>query len=196
MNKKDNNIDSLDFNDLELSNKLKNLEWDLQPNRDLWPDISSRIRFADKTRKSTPVWMPFAMAASLVLATIALVFSSMTYQRSLDTDRYQATLAKYQESQLALIEQQHQMVRVQFSQLLKNERDTLSPEFVSELETLLLNVDTASAEIKNALNLQPNNPDYTSMLVRTYQQEIKFLNTIQSSRANSEKSDLVNGISI
>lgn len=191
----DNN-DNTKLNDSELNHRLSDLEWDIQPDRDLWPDISSRIRFAVKARKTTPVWMPFAMAASLVLATVALVFSSMTYQHSLDADRYQATLAMYQESQLALIEQQHQMVRVQFSQLLQNERNSLNPEFVSELDALMLNIDTASTEIKKALILQPNNPDYTSMLVRTYQQEIKFLNTIQSSRVNLDNAVLTDDISI
>ncbi len=191
----DNNDDST-TNDSELNHKLSNLEWNIQPDRDLWPDISSRIYFADKTIKSTPVWMPFAMAASLVLATVALVFSSMTYQHSLDANKYQASLAMYQDAQLALIEQQHQMVRVQFSQLLQNKRNSLSPGFVSELETLMLNIDTASIEIKKALILQPNNPNYTSMLVRTYQQEIKFLNTIQSSQVNLGSATLTDDISI
>ena len=173
--------------DIEIKRKLADLEWEIQPSRDLWQDISSKIRFADRKLRSKqkPAWMPIAMAASVVLATVSLVFSSMTYQRAQDADRYQAALVMYQQAQLGLIEQQHQMVRVQFSQLLQNGRDTLNPAFVVEAETLMMNIDAASGEIKKAISVQPFNPEYTSMLVRTYQQELKLLNKVNSKQGIS-----------
>ncbi|NNC99501.1 MAG: hypothetical protein HKN85_04915 [Gammaproteobacteria bacterium] len=181
--------------------KLAELNWDLQPARDLWPDISSRIRFADRQLKPSAKikkasWQPFALAASVVFATVSLVFSSMTWQKAQDADKYQAALAVYHAAQIQLIDQQHQMVRAQFSQLLQRDRENLDPAFVTELETLMTNVDLASAEIKKALAAQPNDPDYASMLVRTYQQEVKMLNKVKLNRIMPEPATTQEGYSI
>ena len=172
----------------DLGRRLTELDWDMQPKRDLWPDISSRIHFSDRKikAKARPAWLPFAMAASVVVATVSLVFSTMSLQRSNDADKYATTLAMYQQAQIQLIDQQHQMVRVQFSQLLERERDTLSAGFITEVENLMMTVDQASAEIKKAMAAQPNDPDYASMLVRTYQQELKFLNKVTALRVTSD----------
>lgn len=179
----------------QLGEQLAELDWDIQPSRDLWPDISSKIQFADRRRqhqeKDKRSWLPFAMAASTVIAVVSLVFSSMSYQYAQDMERHQATLVMYQQAQIELIEQQHKMVRVQFAKLLENEQNNLSPDFVAEVRMLMMNVDEASAEIKEAIKLQPNNPDYASMLVRTYQQEIKLLHKVEAKTAES-----TDGISI
>ena len=176
-----------DISDLELNHKLSNLDWDIQPDRDLWGDISTKIRFADKARKKTFTWMPVAMAASVLLATGALVFSTMTYQRLQDAEQYQASLVSYQNSHIALVDQQHQMVRAQLLNYVGSDSTAADPLLISELETLMANIDLAAAEIKKALILQPNNLNYTSMLVRTYQHEVNFLNTIQSSQTKPIK---------
>ena len=181
-------------NEHDLSQQIAELDWDSQPRRDLWPDISSKIRFANNktkhrnTRKS--YWIPTAIAASLVLAIGSVMFSSMLYQQNQDQQnladqKYQSAMALYQQAQLQLIEQQHQMVRFQFAGLLQNQRENLDPDFLAEAENLIENIDFAAAEIKNAISTQPNNPNYTSMLVRTYQQELKLLNKVRTKQALS-----------
>ncbi|MEM7361311.1 MAG: hypothetical protein AAF431_19660 [Pseudomonadota bacterium] len=189
------NDDTFNAKQPQLAEQLAELDWDIQPRRDLWPDISSQIRFADRRsqheQKDKKPWLPFAMAASTVIAVVSLVFSSMSYQYAQDMERHQATLVMYQQAQIELIEQQHKMVRVQFAKLLENEQNNLSPDFVAEVRLLMMNVDEASAEIKEAIKLQPNNPDYASMLVRTYQQEIKLLHKVEAKTAESS-----DGISI
>jgi hypothetical protein len=175
----------------ELGVKLAKLDWDIPPERDLWPEVSSKIRFADRGRSKRSTWPPLAMAASVVLAIGSLVFSTLSYQMANKNQRQQALMANYQQAQLQLIEQQHQMVRVQFVQLLNDKKDSLNPKFVKEAEMLMLTIDTASAEIKKAMSVQPNDPDYASMLVRTYQREINLLNQVTTQPAAK-----TNGISI
>jgi len=189
-----NENDNMQSGDLKLNKDLTELDWDIQPSRDLWPDISSKIRFAekrldtqqqnDKPDQKKP-WIPFAIAASSVLAVVSLVFSSLSYQYAQDAQKHQETLAMYQQAQLQLIDQQHQMVRMQFARLLENENNSLNPEFVLEVQNLMMNIDTASAEIKKAIAAQPNNPNFTSMLVDTYQRELKLLNKVKSKQGIS-----------
>ena len=102
-----------------------------------------------------------------------------------ETNRNQQSLALYQQAQLNLIEEQHKLVRVQFINLLQNDADRLNPEFVTEAKQLMLQIDQASAEIKRAIDQQPNNPDFAAMLASTYQQEVKLLNKVRVKTAVS-----------
>jgi hypothetical protein len=170
----------------QISRKLADLNWEIEPARDLWPDISSKIRFTDRGKKplKKSMWMPLTLAASVVVAAASLFLAGLNYQKAEDAQIYQAAMEKkYQESQLALIEQQHQIVRAQLATFLQNSNQNADSHFTMEIQALMQNVDLASIEIKNAISVQPNNPDYTSMLMRTYQQEIKILNLIKSYRA-------------
>ena len=83
------------------------------------------------------------------------------------------------------------MVRAQLMNFVQNDPSIASPELVSELATLMTNIDLAASEIKKALILQPNNLNYTSMLVSTYQHEVNFLHTIQSSQVKLENAVLI-----
>jgi len=171
-------------NEPDLSQQMADLQWDIETQRDLWPDISSKIRFADSKTKhrrtSKSYWVPTAIAASLVLAVGSVMFSSTLYQQKQADQKYQAAMALYQQAQLQMIEQQHQMVRFQLAGFMQNQRENLNPDFLAEAETLMQNIDFAAAEIKKAISTQPNNPNYTSMLVRTYQQELKWLNKVET----------------
>jgi hypothetical protein len=169
------------------------LDWDIQPKHDLWPNISSKIRFADKRKQHTPnsgpqtnkPWLPFAVAASTVFAVVSLMFSVMSYQSAQDSKQQNAVLVQYQQSLLELIDQQHRMVRVQFARLLEEQSGSLNPAFVTEVSNLMMNIDQAASEIKNALVTQPNNPSYTLMLVSTYQQELNLLNKFKGNKGVS-----------
>ena len=180
---------SVDVDDFPLDQHLARLQWDIPPERDLWPDTSSRIKFADRRKKITAIWQPLAVAASLVLAVGAIVFTGATYQMNVETKRLQANTVLFQQAQLALIEQQHKMVRVQFTQLLQHNRNSMNPQLVSVSEILMSTIDHAAAEIKNAMVLQPNDPNYASKLVSTYQQEVNMLNRISSDNRSTTQSN-------
>jgi hypothetical protein len=177
---------------------LDELNWDIQPDRDLWPDVHSNIRFAGKpelliksitlpAHKSAVqrLWMPMSMAACMMLALGAFVMSSLSFQRAQDTYQLQASYIDYQKSQISLIEQQHAHVRAQFTTLLSGELGTINPATVAEVQAVLLTIDSASLELKEAILAQPTNANYSSMLARTYQQELKLLNKFKTANGMS-----------
>ncbi len=177
-----NNLD-----DKQLNQQLASITWEIEPERDLWPDISSRIRFDDRrTKRWGPKnWAPIAVAASLTLAVVSLLFSSYTVINTQRIASTQQNLMKYQQAQLNLIEEQHQMVRVQFVQLLEREKNSLNPDFIAEIQQVMSDVDSAAEQIKEAMKTQPSNPDYSSMLVQTYQHELKLLNRVKTRKGLS-----------
>jgi hypothetical protein len=160
--------------------------------------VHSNIRFAGKpelliksitlpAHKSTVkrLWMPMSMAACMMLALGAFVMSSLSFQRAQDTYQLQASYIDYQKSQISLIEQQHAHVRAQFTTLLSGELGTINPATVADVQAVLLTIDSASLELKEAILAQPTNANYSSMLARTYQQELKLLNKFKTANGMS-----------
>ena len=193
---------------------LQTLNWDIQPDRDLWPDVHSNIRFAGKperpaetelTQPQQPVapgsnlrrlssirlpnvrrlWMPVSMAACMMLALGAFIMSSMSFQRAQDSYQLQASYIDYQKSQISLIEQQHKQVRAQFAALLSGELGPINSATVAEVQAVLMTIDTASLQLKEAILAQPTNNHYASMLARTYQEELKLLNKFKTANGVS-----------
>ena len=186
-------------------NIIKELEWDIQPERDLWPDIKSSIRFAGKPEavdsSSDPAtsidsnvvvisakrlpWVPMSVAACLMLAFGAFLMSTLSLQKAQQTYDLQANYIEYQKTQISLIEQQHQQVRAQFTALLSGEIGNLNPSSVAEITAVLMTIDDASIELKKAILAQPMNANYSTMLARTYQQELRLLNKFKTANGLS-----------
>ena len=181
---------------------LDDLNWELEPERDLWPDIHSNIRFSGKpalnlevnepqaitasaTSTSRRFWMPASMAACMMLAIGAFIMSSMSFQRSQATYELQASYIEYQKSQISLIDQQHKQVRAQFTALLSGELGPIDPSTVAVVQAVLLTIDNASLELKEAILAQPTNATYSAMLARTYQEELKLLNKFKTANGLS-----------
>lgn len=120
-----------------------------------------------------------------MLAIGAFVMSSMSFQRAQETYQLQASYIDYQKTQISLIEQQHQQVRAQFTALLAGELGPINPTTVAEVQAVLLTIDTASLELKEAILAQPTNTNYASMLARTYQEELKLLNKFKTANGMS-----------
>ncbi len=191
-------------NDYSAMRILDSLEWDIEPERDLWPDIHSNIRFAGKPqlehdeevqplsaqpnvhpRTRTIRWAPISMAACMMLALGAFIMSTMSYQRTQQTYAMQESFIEFQKSQIGLIEQQHQHVRAQFVALLDGELGAIDPTTVAEVRAVLLTIDEASLELKKAILAQPLNKNYSTMLARTYQEELKLLNKFKAKNGMS-----------
>lgn len=205
MNDKHTELNSVDWD---------TIDWDIQPERDLWPDINSKIRFSGKPEaieelidnaieqplvqeinvnqsssiiinKGRSIWVPMSIAACLMLAFGAFIMSSLSLQKANQTYDLQANYIEYQKSQIALIEQQHQQVRAQFTALINGEVGQLNPNSVAEVTAALMTIDDASAELKKAILAQPMNANYSSMLARTYQKELKLLNKFKTANGLS-----------
>jgi len=116
---------------------LDSLQWDTQPDRDLWPGAQQ---------------------------TYAL----------------QENFIEFQKSQISLIEQQHEHVRAQFVALLDGKLGPINPTTATEIRAVLLTIDQASMELKEAILAQPLNKSYSNKLAKTYQEELKLLNKFKA----------------
>jgi len=179
---------------------LDSLQWDTQPDRDLWPDIKSNIRFSGKpdqqpdiestplfanaddqrTAKKTLSWPSVSIAACMILALGAFIMSTMSYQRAQQTYALQENFIEFQKSQISLIEQQHEHVRAQFVALLDGKLGPINPTTATEIRAVLLTIDQASMELKEAILAQPLNKSYSNKLAKTYQEELKLLNKFKA----------------
>lgn len=174
------------------TNTLHDLDWDIQPERDLWVDIESNIRFSGKPRREldSPAtqsrrWAPIAIAACAVMAVVSVVMSGMSLQRANQTYELQAQMVEYQQSHIALMEQQHKAVRAQFVSFIENQNTPLNANAVTELRTTLATFDKASTQLKEALIAQPTNTGYAATLADTYQREAELLNKIKAQATRS-----------
>lgn len=182
---------------------LEALDWDVQPDRDLWPDIHSNIRFSGKPKalpdveldsqetatskpKSVP-WVPMSLAACMMMAFGAFLMSSLAYQRSQATYELQASYVEYQKSQISLIEQQHGHVRAQFVDMLAGEHGPVDPAVAAEVRAVLYTIDQASLELKQAILAEPTNKNYSNMLANTYQQELNMLNKFKKQDGSTSR---------
>lgn len=173
-------------------NYLNELDWDIPPERDLWPGIKSNIRFSGKPEtfelddveakasSQRMTWLPISVAACLILACGAFVMSSLSLHKAQQSYDLQANYIEYQKTQIGLIEQQHQQVRAQFTALLSGEVGDLNSSSMAEISAVLMTIDDASSELKKAILAQPMNSNYSAMLARTYQKELKFLNKFKT----------------
>lgn len=181
-------------------NTLQDLDWDIQPDRDLWADIDSNIRFSGKpkceltdtiasnttdTPKQRRAWAPFAIAACGVMAVVSVVMSGLSLQRANQTYELQAKMVEYQQSHIALMEQQHKVVRAQFVSLIENQSTPMNPQAADSLRATLATFDKASMQLKEALIAQPTNTRYATTLAETYQQEAQLLNKIKAQATRS-----------
>lgn len=162
--------------------QLDKLNWDIQPERDLWPAISAEIdtpseKIVYLERPAKP-WANYAIAASLLIAIFSVTFSFMSFQHLKGGQQQQLAISQFQQAQLQLIEEQHKLVRHQFIALLDSKPAYLEEDYLIEAKLLMQNIDKASDELKQAIKADPENPNYASMLVDTYHQEAKLLKTL------------------
>jgi len=166
----------------EVNDAINALDWDIAPERDLWPDISSQIIFAERRAQNRMAknddfnWSKLAVAACLLMACAAVVVSSLSYFRVQQTHNMQASYIEYQKAQIALMEQQHSLVRAQFTRLLGGDMGDLNSTTAAEIQTVLMTFDVATETLKEAILEQPLNTKYPRKLANTYQQELKLLN--------------------
>ena len=188
----------------KINNTLKDLEWDIQPDRDLWADIDSNIRFSGKpqrlvdsmiehndsslvnsTARTRKGWVPIAVAACAIMAVGSVIMSGLSLQRANQTYELQAKMVEYQQSHIALMEQEHRAVRAQFVQFIDSQASPLRPEAARELKATLATFDQATSQLKEAMINQPTNTRYASTLADTYQQEAELLNKIKAQASRS-----------
>lgn len=192
-------------NDIEkLSNALADLDWDIQPKRDLWPDIESKLENKpssdtrpDETKGANVVsiseraslkntWMSIAIAACLVLTVCSLGFNYVAYSKLSEIQNLQVA-ANQAGSGLTAFRHvsQPSLVRQQILQLVKDKRYQIDSATLVEVETALRSFDQVYSEISNEIQGQPSNSELTYMLIEMYQQEAQLLEMLRMAREPS-----------
>lgn len=184
---------------------LDALDWDIQPERDLWPSIKAQIenQSAESLRKTqvthtakteptnrvetnvvelkykTPAWMSVAMAACLMVAVGALSISYYAMERNEQYLNLQASVLMQHQETIRAIDAQHQETKNRLVSLLSNPQNNLNPTLVADARAILNTTEAASLQIKQAIEDAPDKRAYLNMLVETYQREAELLNRIK-----------------
>lgn len=149
------------FADQRLRLALRGLRRDVPPERDLWPDIAARIARAPRERHAPrPLrWMPaLAVAASLALAI------GIAWQQRPVPPPARAGAAPLQV-------EAHAMTRQYQAALLELERS--APQATaSPLAPTLRELDRSAAQIRTALDRDPDARFLLDQLRRTYAQRL------------------------
>lgn len=166
------------IDDDDISKKLKELDWDIQPRHDLWERISPELQQVHVAKvHSFPLrrLTTYTIAASIILALVSISLS-VNLKLELDeaNNRY-ASYQEYQREQIGVMEVQHQLVRTQLLSLLENNESKLDVDLVADIRDALVEIDIAANELKSGVLNRPENTDYPLMLAKTYQQESNIL---------------------
>jgi hypothetical protein len=150
---------------------------EIQPSRDLWPAIASRLEKADE-RKSRRIskFLPLAAAAGIAAAVIASLFSLPLHESS-TVARAPIRTPETTPAPLpaATVEIGFVQTRVVLAKMVEARKNTMPPEQVAVLEKTLSRMDSAVQDIHAALELEPHNPSLLFKLSHVRRRELRLL---------------------
>ncbi len=159
----------------------------------LWPDIKAGIaKFETKNRFETKYytarWIPWAIAASLVvsLASVTYSWNNLQHAESLyakmgnqqKPNEIKAQGLAYENSiqfQVNLLEQEFRVAKVGLLSQISMNRANIDEKLFSEIENQLADIEQAVVLLKSAIKQQPDNINLPRLLTTTYQQELAVL---------------------
>ena len=175
-----------DMKDLKnLLEQARQLSSGVSPGQDLWPGIlgqieESRAKSWGNTNRS---WLALAAVLALAVLLLPLLFRQQAPDpgeqvtaatigpKAIDT----AMLAK---ADLARSEDRVLLVRRDLAEAIELRRDLLGPEASQSVEESLLVLDQAVAELRLALEENPDDRRLRLLLAAKYQQEVRLLQRV------------------
>ncbi|MCW8875960.1 MAG: hypothetical protein OQJ89_09980 [Kangiellaceae bacterium] len=165
----------------QLQQALNSLPQDMEPSRELWPEIEANIK-GKFTKIYTPRWIPWAIAATLVLSIGSVSWSWRTYQQAELLVRnhaaHQIDSIEQAKSALKLMEQEYRLARTALLSQIDFEIGEGQAEMITNVRSQLRVIDKATVNLKKAIELQPNDPKLPKLLKATYQQELAVLSQL------------------
>lgn len=164
----------------ELARRVAGLPASLEPARDLWPGIESRIAAAKLARWRFGRRMLAAAAATLlVAASVVTAYLVGRQQALLQAARTQeleppvslALAASFEEMGI----DDYQATRKALEQAVRERRNELSPATMDVVTTNLRLIDEAMERIAEALNADPGNDLLRRQLLAAYRQQVELL---------------------
>jgi hypothetical protein len=157
----------------KLSNDIKRLPQEIQPERDLWPgiEVAMSLNSAEVGSKGAivalakqPTW--YAMAASFL---VVAMFAWFNLQSGRITEVNEAFIAQMASEH----EQQKSALLVKFEN---------QPALTENWQQQLKELDQAAEAVKKVLLQEPNNIALLKMLQNVHQQQIDLIETVHSSK--------------
>jgi hypothetical protein len=158
---------------------LASLPHELQPARDLWPDIESRLE--PRRRRGTWAWQAaaaIALVAVSSLITASLVRRADTTIARTDAPDPQARVTKAAFGPSYSLNAEYDTARRQLATDLEQRLAGMPPSARQKLEANLAEMHRAAAEINAALARQPGDPLLEELLLNTYQDELGVLASV------------------
>lgn len=147
-------------------NKFLSLSKSIQPERDLWEDIKSKIPIK-KSFNFTKKFRFLAIAASFIIISL---FSIVTFYYNFNKNSDARILKQFNSAS-----RDYEKARKDLISALHSKEGIINKETIVIIENNLIIMDQAINEIKIAVNKEPDNQSLVLMLADTYQKETKLL---------------------
>ena len=164
--------------DLELARLVRDLDPDIQPDRDLWAGVQRKIMdHPQKSPASNQSWMPYAVAASLLIAVSALMLNVAQLQRAGSEG---GSLAGIDQLEEEYVKARNPMLD-EFTRV----NHSLDSETKTELYRNLKIMANARERLEEEVRANPENPRLREMLIKIHEQELALLRQDYTRRSRS-----------
>ena len=173
-----NNDSPVDINkEKKLLEAIQSLPDAETPSRDLWAGIADQLTKRE-TKTYTPRWIPWAIAATLLLS-FSSVFVSWTNLQTANQALAENNISNQKvigvHAQLKAMEQEFGLAKsALLSQIAMNSTQT-DADLMSDVKSNMIIIEQATNQLKAAIIKQPENPSLQKLLQATYQQELVVL---------------------
>src|SRR5262249_47482770 len=141
-----------------LTHHLRALPREIEPERDLWPEVAVRIR-----QRRTPQWLTASVAASVVLSAAAAYFAWQGNERRNATETLGAR---------EMLMTSYRDASDRYAAQWAVERGRMDPALAAEIDRNLVIVRSAVNALDAALARSPDDPALRSLLQSTLAEEI------------------------
>ena len=168
------------ISEIELARRIRELDCEMQPERDLWSGIQRQILdHPQKTRHSGQhTWMPWAVAASLLVAVSALMLNVMQMQQAGVGYGSQAVVVDQ-------MERDYMQVRNPMFEEFTRVNQGLDSRTRNELHRNLEIMAQARLELERQIREKPEDQRLIEMLMRVHEQELELLRQDFTKRSTS-----------
>lgn len=159
------------MSELELARAIRDLPREMEPTRDLWAGIERNIiDYPQPTAHSWQrQWMPYGVAASLLMAVSALVFSVLSVSQPAEP-----AFVGYDES-INRMESEYLQVRNPLVRQFNETNQNLDPAVLEDIYRNIELMELARRDIEAQVRENPGNQRLVEMLMRIHEQELELL---------------------
>ncbi len=170
-----------------LNEQINSLAREQDMANDRWPEIKANITRAE-TKYYTARWIPWAIAASLVISLTSVTYSWNNLQQAKSLYARMENLQNVEqpgiqdsdyensiEYQVNLLEQEFKIAKAGLLSQISMNRAHIDEKLFLDIENQLTDIEQAVLLLKSAIKQQPENTNLPRLLTTTYQQELAVL---------------------